>query len=132
MAQHNEFGQRGEEIACRYLTHQDYHLLDRNWRAGHFEIDIIADYYGELVFIEVKARSREGAHTALEAVDEIKKRNLIAAAQAYIYSHHLDMPYRFDIITVIGTAEPYDVTHYVNAYTARQVISRHRMARYHS
>lgn len=131
MAQHNILGARGEEIACRYLTHQDYHLLDRNWRAGHFELDIIADYYGEIVFVEVKTRSREEKHTALEAVDEVKKRNLVAAAQAYMRAHYLDAAYRFDIITIIGTEEPYDVTHYVNAYTAQQVIRRKRFTRFH-
>ena len=59
MARHNELGLAGEEEACRYLMHRGYRLLDRNWRVGHLELDIVADYYGEIVFVEVKTRSSQ-------------------------------------------------------------------------
>ena len=54
MASHNILGQIGEEEACRYLIRKGYTLLDRNWRIGHLELDIIAEWYGEIIFVEVK------------------------------------------------------------------------------
>lgn len=74
MALHNQLGALGEEVAAHYLSQLEYRLLERNWRTGHLEVDIIADYYGEIVFVEVKTRSYEAEYTALEAVDKAKKK----------------------------------------------------------
>ena len=56
MAQHNELGKEGEARASLYLLLNGYHILARNLRDPHCEIDIIADDYGEVAFIEVKTR----------------------------------------------------------------------------
>lgn len=126
MAQHNDFGELGEELACRFLADQDYHLLTRNWRTGHLEVDIIADHFGEIVFVEVKSRHREtNDYTALGAVDMSKKRHLVEAARAYLARHRLDAPFRFDIITVVGERPPYEITHYRDAYSVQRVHRRH-------
>ena len=37
-----ELGRLGEDIACRYLENLGHTILDRNWRWGHLEIDIIS------------------------------------------------------------------------------------------
>ena len=50
MATHNLLGQIGEEEACRFLIRKGYTLLERNWRVGHLELDIIAECYGEIIF----------------------------------------------------------------------------------
>ena len=57
MAEHNELGKQGEEIATTYLLKQGYIILDVNWRAGRNEKDIIAKDKDFLVIIEVKSRS---------------------------------------------------------------------------
>ena len=90
MALHNQLGALGEEVAAHYLSQLEYRLLERNWRTGHLEVDIIADYYGEIVFVEVKTRSYEAEYTALEAVDRTKKKHLVRAAHDYMHLHHLD------------------------------------------
>ena len=113
MATHNILGQIGEEEACRYLIRKGYTLLERNWRVGHLELDLLAECYGEIVFVEVKTRSNEDFATALEAVDEEKLENLRRAAGHYLHLHHLDQPIRFDVITVVGTQKPFVITHYV-------------------
>ena len=42
MAQHNDTGQWGEDLAVQHLKSKGYTIRDRNWRSGHREIDIIA------------------------------------------------------------------------------------------
>ena len=112
MATHNLLGQIGEEEACRYLIRKGYTLLDRNWRYGHRELDIIAEWYGEIIFVEVKTRSNEDFLPAISAIDEEKLKHLRIAASHYLHYHDLDQPIRFDIITVVGTKKPFTITHY--------------------
>ena len=121
MALHNQLGALGEEVAAHYLSQLEYRLLDRNWRTGHLEVDIIADYYGEIVFVEVKTRSYEAEYTALEAVDRTKKKHLVRAAHDYMHLHNLDAACRFDIITVVGREAPFQVTHYIDAYSPKSI-----------
>ena len=91
MAEHNDLGRIGEDEACYYLAHEGYTLLDRNWRVGHLEVDIVAELFGEIIFVEVKTRSHEDAEQARLAVDLDKKRNLIAAAREYLHQHRLTL-----------------------------------------
>ena len=127
MALHNDFGSLGEELACQYLTENEYRLLERNWRKGHLEVDIIADHYGEIVFVEVKARQHEtDLNTALGAVDLKKKTNIIEAAEAYLLYNGIDAPCRFDVITVVGQEPPYEVRHYRDVYSSQSVARKKR------
>ncbi|MEE0527668.1 MAG: YraN family protein [Prevotellamassilia sp.] len=126
MAAHNELGAQGEYEALLYLTKQGYTLLAHNWRVGHLELDIVAEQWGEIVFVEVKTRSSEDFAPAAEAVTLYKKRNLIAAARAYLARNGLlERPYRYDIITVVGKAQPFKLTHLRNAYTEEGVYLEH-------
>lgn len=116
MARHNELGLAGEEEACRYLMHRGYRLLDRNWRVGHLELDIVADYYGEIVFVEVKTRSSQTQVPVEAAVNLEKQKNILEAAHHYILDKHLDQPFRFDIITVVGERRPFEIQQIENAF----------------
>ena len=120
MARHNELGNEGEWEAMGLLARKGYRLHHRNWRVGHLEIDIVAEWYGVYVFVEVKTRKNKDFSDPIEAVDEEKKRNIIAAANAYMRYHNLDNGVRFDIITVIGEARPFEVKHYRNAFVPRE------------
>lgn len=117
MAQHNEFGILGEREACTYLSKRNYRILERNWHSGHLEVDIIAEWFGEIVFVEVKTRRNEQFAPAEFAVDIRKQEHLVKAALAYLSENRLDAPYRFDIITVVGTQPPFKITHLRDAYT---------------
>ncbi len=116
MAQHNELGRMGEEAAARYLMFHDYSIRDLNWHCGHWELDIVAERYGELVVVEVKSRSSERYGTPVEAVDEEKKRHLSRAADVYMRYYKLDMPVRFDIIAVTGVPPACRIEHIRNAF----------------
>ena len=130
MAFHNELGRVGEEMACRYLIHNGYSLRSRNWRFHHLEVDIVAEWYGEIVFVEVKTRTDELYMPAADAVDFEKRDNLVKAAKAYMNYYELDQPYRFDIITLVGEAPSFKIEQIVNAFTV-QGVSEERFRRKH-
>ena len=122
MTDKKDFGDKGEEIAARYLADSGFIIHHRNWRSLHHEVDIVAEWHGELVFVEVKTRRSEAFMTALSAVDRKKRNNLILAARHYMifFYHDEPRPYRFDIITVVASATTpsrYDVTHYRRAFS---------------
>ncbi len=116
MATHNTLGRAGEEAAARYLMFKDYHIHAMGWRFGHLEIDIIAEWMGELVFVEVKTRRDERFGLPEEAVDATKQEHLIRAANAYLRYHDLDQPARFDIIAVTGEHPPFSIRHIERAF----------------
>ena len=112
MAQHNEVGLWGEQTAALHLMHQDYQILERNWRFRHLEIDIIAEYLGEIVFVEVKTRRDGSLSSPLGAVTPAKMYRLSLAANSFIRCHQVTMNVRFDIIGIVGQ----DIVHVENAF----------------
>jgi len=101
MAEHNDFGKLGEEIAANYLEGKGYEVVERNWRNTHKEIDIIAKDGETLVMVEVKTRQTDEYGNPDIAVTKKKQRLLIAAANAYLFKNKLDVETRFDIISII-------------------------------
>ncbi len=122
------FGDRGEEIAAKYLERNGYRILDRNYRFERSELDLIAsspDEKGgagsELVFVEVKIRSGLGFGRPEEAVSEAKRRHLVRAAQAYLHERRLEKARcRFDVISILLRAanEEPQIEHFERAFWA--------------
>lgn len=104
MAEHNDLGKWGEDEAALYYEDRGYEILERDWKVGKRDIDLIAltEDKDTLVFVEVKTRQNNELQKPEEAVDVKKMRNLAIAANAYVKLHGLDMDVRFDIISVIG------------------------------
>ena len=104
MAEHNDLGKWGEDEAALYYEDRGYEILERDWKVGKRDIDLIAltEDKDTLVFVEVKTRQNNDLQEPEEAVDVKKMRNLTIAANAYVKLHGLDMDVRFDIISVIG------------------------------
>lgn len=104
MAEHNDLGKLGEDEAALYYEDRGYEILERDWKVGKRDIDLIAltEDKDTLVFVEVKTRQNNELQEPEEAVDVKKMRNLAIAANAYVKLRGLDMDVRFDIISVIG------------------------------
>nr|WP_296024664.1 YraN family protein [uncultured Prevotella sp.] len=104
MAEHNDLGKWGEDEAALYYEDRGYEILERDWKVGKRDIDLIAltEDKDTLVFVEVKTRQNNDLQEPEEAVDVKKMRNLAIAANAYVKLHGLNMDVRFDIISVIG------------------------------
>lgn len=111
-----EFGETGEQMAARYLEDQGYVILDRNYRRGHKEVDIIALDHGELAVVEVKTRTNEDLFAAEQAVDHRKRQNIIRVANNYVRRYHRTEPLRFDIIAIVGSGATAEIRHTKNAF----------------
>ena len=116
MAKHNDLGKAGENAAVAYLEQKGYLIRDRNWRKGHFELDIVAAKDNELIVVEVKTRSNTLFAEPEDAVDLPKIRRTACAADTYIRLFQIDSPVRFDIITVVGNDGHFKVEHIEEAF----------------
>ena len=123
MAIHNNIGWIGEAKAAQIMQDKGYTISETNWHMGHLELDIIAENEKEIAFVEVKTRtSMYGNITPEEYVDEIKKRRMVAAANAYIKFKHINKLPRFDIIGLVvdpNTGIFTYVNHLENAFIPR-------------
>lgn len=123
MALHNEIGHSGEDAVCAYLEKKGYKILERNWRLGNIEIDIIAENKHDLVFVEVKTRTTTFADVNPEEyVDEHKKRFMTIAGNAYVKHMQIDKNLRFDICGLLWnkrTNEADEIHYFENAFSPR-------------
>ena len=117
MAEHIEIGKEGEKLAREYLIEKQYRILEQNWRSGHKEIDLIADFNGELIIVEVKVRKSIGNERIEEHITKSKQKYLIRAAEAYLKWKHLDVGVRFDVIMLTGNRGNLQVEHIENAFS---------------
>lgn len=118
MSQNIEFGRKGEEIAAAFLLKKDYKILEKNWRFGKNEIDIVArDASGKyVVVVEVKSRHSLYGGEPETAVTRDKQKALIRAANAYIKVKNLQEEIRFDIISVLITKDAEKINHIEDAF----------------
>lgn len=94
-------GAWGERIATDWLREQGFVILERNWRNGRYEIDIIARRWDEIHFVEVKTRKADGWTTPEQAIDEKKFHSLRRAAALYLSQHHSPEQPSFDLCAVL-------------------------------
>lgn len=119
MAQHNQTGIRGEQIARDFLQRKKYNILETNWRHEKEEVDIIARDGDELVIVEVKTRSTDYFGNPEEAVDAAKENRLITAAEAYLEQNDLDLEVRYDIISILLKNNHPEIRHIEDAFYPR-------------
>ena len=113
MAAHNELGTWGEEQAALFLQRKGYAIMERDWKTGHRDLDIIASDNDTVVFVEVKTRRNRLFAEPEEAVDYRKLHNLRQAINYYVKSKHLNASFRLDVVTVVGSPDgaPPEITH---------------------
>ncbi len=95
-----EIGALGEQLATDYLRTNGFYIRDRNWRAGRYEIDIIAERWDCVHFVEVKCRKAGGYTTPESAITPNKFQALTHAASAYISSFGIEQEVQFDLIAI--------------------------------
>jgi putative endonuclease len=103
MALAHERGRLGEAHAARYLVQEGWTILDRNWRAGHGEIDLVARRGNVVAFVEVKTRSGGDGSDPLEGITWGKRREVERTARRWVLGQGDrggKVDYRFDAIAV--------------------------------
>lgn len=94
-------GQRGENVAARYLRNSGYTIIVRNFRCNLGEIDIVAKDGKTLVFVEVKTRTVDDP-TPEDQVNTVKRHQLTKAAKLYLTRYGIPQPpARFDVVAIV-------------------------------
>lgn len=116
MAQHNETGKQGEEIAARFLSEKGYTVICSNWHFGKGEIDIVSQKDNIMIFVEVKTRASSDFGEPETFVTKKKQRLIIRTANAYLRSKNIELESRFDIISVITGKDTIEIQHIEDAF----------------
>ncbi|EMG36481.1 putative endonuclease [Desulfocurvibacter africanus PCS] len=99
---HLALGQAGEDAAADLLRRSGFRILERNWRSGGLELDIVCEQGDTLVFVEVKTRKAEGLANPEDALTPAKRRKLSKAIGLYLSARDLwDRSCRVDLVSVV-------------------------------
>ena len=111
-------GNKGEDIACEFLTKLGYKIIERNYQFGHGEIDIIAKDGEILVFVEVKYRKSLEYGPPELAIPKSKQKQIRKIAEAYLYQNEIkDTSCRIDVIAILHfPKEEPKINHIINAF----------------
>lgn len=102
MADKDDLGRLGEQLAAEYLQQAGIRILDRNWRCADGELDIVAAERRVLVACEVKTRSGVAFGSPLEAISRRKQARLRRLAVSWIQAHGvLFDEVRIDVIGLV-------------------------------
>ena len=98
----SKIGDAGEQMACDFLLSRGHHILERNWRSGHLELDIVSEGPDGLHFVEVKTRTVPVTTAVTDQVNATKQKRISAAAIQYLNKKKLDgREVFFDIVSVL-------------------------------
>ena len=116
MAQHNELGKKGEQLAVDFLLKEDYEIIERNYRFDKAEVDIIAKKGNILAIVEVKTRSTKDFGNPQDFVKPKQIKNLVKAVDEYVNVNEMDVEVRFDIIAIVKEGKGFEIEHLENAF----------------
>ena len=101
MSKHLLIGQQGETLAEIWLKNKDYNIIEKNWRSGRNEVDLIATKNKCLHFIEVKTRTGFQVATPEQKVKGGKMKNLKEAAMKYLEKYPQWQMIQFDVLSIV-------------------------------
>jgi putative endonuclease len=116
MAQHNELGKKGEQLAVDFLLQKGYAIVERNYRFQKAEVDIIAKKEDTLAVIEVKTRSTSDFGNPQDFVKPKQIQRLVKAIDEYVTVNNLDIEVRFDIIAIVKDGNSFKIEHLEDAF----------------
>jgi putative endonuclease len=113
-------GEEGERIAASWLAQRGWRILDRRFRNGHRDLDLVAEREGLVAFVEVKTRRGKDFGHPVEAVNWRKQRELTRSAAVWIARYGSgEQTFRFDVVGVLMSDQGARIRHVENAFTAR-------------
>ena len=116
MAEHNELGKTGEQIAAEFLIQNGYSILAQGWRISYLELDIIATINNMLVIVEVKTRSNIFHGHPDDTISTRKLKQIYEAADKFIEQKQITMEVRYDLITIFKDGNHFKIEHLQDAF----------------
>lgn len=116
MAQHNQLGKKGEQLAVDFLLKNGYEIMERNYRFDKAEVDVMARKDDILAIVEVKTRSTTDFGNPQDFVKPKQIKNLVKAVDAYVTVNALDVEVRFDIVAIVKENGNYTIEHLEDAF----------------
>ena len=116
MAEHNDLGKLGEELAVDFLEKNGYEILETNWTFQKAEVDIIAKKDAILAVIEVKTRSSLDYGLPQDFVKPKKIQLLVKAINEYVTQNDIDVDVRFDIMAIHKENNEFILEHIEDAF----------------
>ena len=111
------FGELGERIAERWLRERGWRVVQRRFRTGHRDIDLVVQQEGLVAFVEVKARRGDQFGDPVSAVNWRKQKELGRSARVWIARHgRAGEAYRFDVVGVLVDGTRVRVRHVEGAF----------------
>jgi putative endonuclease len=112
------FGELGERIAERWLRRRGWRVVQRRFRSGHRDIDLVIERDGTIAFVEVKARRGPEFGGPVQAVNYRKRKQLERSAMVWIDRHGREAEsYRFDVVGVLLDGAEVRICHVENAFS---------------
>ena len=110
-------GKQGEKIAQDYLSKKGYTIVEKNYRFGRGEIDIIVEKDNVLIFVEVKTKKFGDFGDPINWVPRRKQRQIGTIAKGYLFENEVtDKDCRFDVITLNWQKGAWQIDHIENAF----------------
>ena len=111
-----KLGKVGEDEAAAFLAENGHTVLERNWRSGHLEIDIITFSPDGIHFVEVKSRKSNSPVIPEESVDAAKTRRIATAAAKYMSQKKISEESHMDVISVTFDGFGTEIRYIPDAY----------------
>ena len=116
MTTRKKIGDQGEDNAVNFLFANGYEVLERNYRLGRGEIDIIALKDSVMVFIEVKSRKNIIYGYPETFLSEQQQDRIHLAAEEYVLQQAWQGEVRFDIIAILWEGKDPTLDHFEDAF----------------
>lgn len=118
-----ELGKKGEDAALEYLLQRGMKLLERNWRCGHKELDLVMEEEGFIRIVEVRTREYPSIVEPFESITVQKRSRVIAAAKGYMAQKGKFLQggkeVVFDIVSVLFNGELFEVKYMGEAFAPK-------------
>ena len=98
-----QIGEKGEEIAAKYLIKRGYKIIQTNWTCQIGEVDIVAQDGDNVVLVEVKTRrilNKDDSIMPELAVNKAKQEKYRTLALMYAALHPALTSIRFDVVAI--------------------------------
>jgi putative endonuclease len=98
----HDLGSWGERIAASRLEQGGWRVIERNYRLGRREVDLIVQKDGILAFVEVKTRSGTQFGPPEASITSRKRREIEAVARDFLMRHRPRyLGVRFDAVAIV-------------------------------